>query len=146
MQMKHGVIIFFLLLFLINNHPVSGQKSKSQPIDSALEANSEKWKVKTHKGFGMGKPEFGPYNTIDIKKLDSPVFRKTTKEGSYSGATISSASWDWDFSKYEMVEKKKAFRISVSNGTDTAEMLFSFYRVSHDKRLSFFVEVMIKYD
>ena len=66
----------------------------------------------------MAKPEFGPYTTTVVEKLDSPVMRRTTKEGSYSGVGISSDNWDWDFSKYEMVEKKKAYRAMA--GTDRA--------------------------
>ena len=94
----------------------------------------------------MAKPEFGPYTTISVQKLDSPVLRKKTKEGSYSGAIITSESWDWDFSKYKMVEKKKAFRMLVTNDTDTAELIFSIYTISHNKELSFFGEMMSKDD
>ncbi len=146
MKMKYRDIIFLLLLFLLNNQAISGQKNKSQPLDSVLESNSEKWKVKLHKGLGKGKPEFGPYFTIEIKKLDSPVLRKKTKEGTYTGATITSASWDWDFSKYQAVEIRKAYRMLVANGSDTSEMLFSIYSVSHDKQLTFFGEMMSKDD
>jgi len=138
--------VFFFLLFLSHSLALSAQKNKSKPLDSTLEANSEKWKVKLHKGFGKGRPEFGPYYTIEIKKLDSPVLRKKTKEGSYTGATITSDGWDWDFSKYQAVERRKAYRMLVANGSDTSEMLFSIYTVSHDKQLTFFGEMMSKDD
>ena len=99
---------FFAALLFYSSHAFC-QKNKSKPLDSALEANSEKWKVKLHKGmFGMANPEFGPFST-DFEKLDSTVLRKRTKEGSYSGASISSDSWDWDFSKYETVEIHLSF-------------------------------------
>ncbi|HYJ37533.1 MAG TPA: hypothetical protein VEV87_02915 [Chitinophagaceae bacterium] len=137
---------FFLAFAIFWCQSLSAQKNKAKPIDSTLEANSEKWKVKLHKGLGKAKPEFGPYNTIEIKKIDSPVLRKRTKEGSYSGATITSESWDWDFSKYKMTEKRKAYRMLITKGADTSEMLFSFYTVSHDKQLSFFGELMSKDD
>ena len=123
------------------------QKNKQKPADSVLEANSEKWKVKLHRGMsGMAKPEFGPYITIDLEKLDSPVLRKRTKEGSYTGASYSSKGWDWDFSKYETVEKRKAYSMRITGGTDTAELLFSIYRISNEKNLTFFGELMSKDD
>ncbi len=135
---------YLLAVLILCSHSICAQKNKSRPLDSTLEANSEKWKVKLHKGFGRAKPEFGPYATTEIKKLDSPVFRKRTKEGSYSGAIISSASWDWEFSKYKMFEKKTAFSMMVAKDADTSEMLFSIYSVSHSKELSFFGEIMNK--
>jgi hypothetical protein len=124
------------------------QKKKEKPIDSTLEANSEKWKVKPHKGmFGKAKPEIGPYITIDVEKLDSPVLRKRTKEGSYSEAVvISSEGWDWDFSKYETIEKRKAYRMLVAKEADTTELLFSAYRVSKEKNLTFLGDLMSKND
>jgi hypothetical protein len=145
MKTNHTTVLFFSLLLC--SYPLLAQKNKAKPIDSTLEANSEKWKVKLHKGmFGMAKPEFGPYVTTDIEKLDSPVLSKRTKEGSYSGASITSEGWDWDFSKYQMVEKKKAFRMLVSKDADTTEVLFSVYSVSHDKQLTFFGDLMSKDD
>jgi hypothetical protein len=123
------------------------QKNKSKPMDSVLEANSERWKVKLHRGmFGMAKPEFGPYTTIDLDKLDSPVLRKRTREGSYTGGSFSSEGWDWDFSKYETVEKRKAYSMTITGGADTAELLFSIYRISNEKNLTFLGELMSKND
>lgn len=121
------------------------QKKKEKPIDSTLEVNSEKWKVKLRKGFSI-RPKFGPYTTADLEKLDSPALRKRTKDGSYSDATITSEGWDWDFSKYETVEKRKAYRMLVVKEADTAELLFSVYRVSKEKNLTFFGELMSKND
>jgi hypothetical protein len=124
------------------------QKNKQKPIDSLLEANSEKWKVKLHRGmFGLAKPEFGPFTTIDLDKVDSPVLRKRTKEGSYTGASYSPGEgWDWDFSKYETVEKRKAYRMVFTGASDTAELLFSIYRISNEKNLTFFGDLMSKND
>jgi hypothetical protein len=146
MTIIYKVAILFFSGFMLCNAAITAQKNSKSPIDSALEANSDKWKVKLHKGFGMGKPEFGPYGTLDVEKLDSPVLRQRTKEGSYMGAVITSNSWDWDFSKYKMVEKKKAFRMMVANTTDTTEILFSTYSVTHDKQLTFFGEITSKND
>ncbi len=40
--------------------------------DDTLKANSDKWKVHQKKGlFGLSKPEFGDYTTLDIVKLDT---------------------------------------------------------------------------
>ncbi|HEY7161773.1 MAG TPA: hypothetical protein VH815_10965, partial [Acidobacteriota bacterium] len=101
-----------------------------------------------HRGmFGMAKPEFGPFSTIDLNKVDSPVLRKKTKEGSYTEASYDlGQGWDWDFSKYETVEKRKAYNMLVASESDTAELLFSIYRISHEKNLTFFGELMSKDD
>ena len=138
--------IVFLAVLILYSQCLSAQKNKSAPLDSALEANSEKWKVKLHKGFGMGKPEFGPYATLNVGKVDSPVLRKKTKEGSYTGAIITGEGWDWDFSKYQMVEKRKAYTMQISGDADTTELLFSMYTVSHDKQLTFLGEMLSKND
>lgn len=147
MKISFVATALFFASFLLADKIVFCQKNKQKSIDSVLEANSEKWKVKLHKGmFGMAKPEFGPYLTVDLARLDSPVLRKRTKEGSYIGASISSAGWDWDFSKYQTVEKRKAYRMMVARETDTAELLFSIYRVSKEKNLTFLGELMSKND
>ena len=140
-----AVVLFSAMLI---TYPSFCQKNKQKPIDTALEAHSERWKVKLHRGmFGMGKPEFGPYATIDLNKLDSPVLRKKTKEGSFMGASYDlGQGWDWDFSKYETVEKRKAYNMLVASESDTAELLFSIYRISHEKNLTFFGELMSKDD
>ena len=132
---------------LIAHHKTSFCQKNKQPLDSSLEARSEKWKVKLHRGmFGLAKPEFGPYSTLDLQKLDSPVLRKRTKQGSYAGASFSSDGWDWDFSKYQTVEKRKAYSAIVTAATDTAELLFSIYQVSKEKKLTFPGELMSKND
>ena len=65
------------------NIPVMGisQFKGNMHLDSALQANSEKWKVKANrKMFGLASPAFGPYETVRSEKLDSPVIRKQIKE------------------------------------------------------------------
>jgi hypothetical protein len=146
MKIITTAILFSSALLLCNKISFC-QKNKQKPVDSVLEANSEKWKVKLHRGmFGMAKPEFGPYTTIDLSKLDSPVLRKRTKEGSYIGASYSGQGWDWDFSKYQTIEKRKAYSMTITGGADTAELLFSIYRISNEKNLTFFGELMSKDD
>jgi len=140
--------ILFTIALLFSNNPSFCQKNKQKPIDTVLEAHSERWKIKLHRGmFGMAKPEFGPFSTIDLNKVDSPVLRKKKKEGSSMEASYSSGEgWDWDFSKYQTVEKRKAYNMLVGWGSDTAELLFSIDQVSHEKNLTFFGELMSKDD
>jgi hypothetical protein len=143
----HLIKILFFALSVLHTTSLQSQKNKQKFLDSSLEANSVKWKAKLHKGmFGLSKPEFGPYVTQDVAKLDSPVFKRRTKDSSYSGAIISSESWDWDFSKYETVENAKAYGMKVVNEKDTAEFLFSIYRISKEKNITVFGELMSKHD
>ena len=68
--------------------------------DSVMLASSEKWNVKQNKGlFGLSKPAFGPYNTLNINKIDSPVIKKKTKDGKILDYDISSSGADMDQSK-----------------------------------------------
>ena len=59
---------------------------------------------------------------------------------------VTGGGWDWDFSKYQTVEKRKAYRMVLTGGSDTAELLFSFYRIPNEKNLTFFGELMSKND
>jgi len=128
-------------------HMAFSQKNKEKFPDSALEANSEKWKVKQHRGlFGFAKPEFGPYATIEAQKLDSAVIRKITKDSSETGGSISREGWDWDISKFETVEKKKFYRIRVTKDEDTAELLFSIYSVAVEKNQTILGKMLSKND
>jgi hypothetical protein len=146
MKILFAFILFFAAC-IFKNKPAFCQKNKQKQIDSVLEANSKKWKIKLHRGmFGMAKPEFGPYLTVSIKKLDSPVFKKKTKEGSYSGAIISSEGWDWDFGKYQSVEKRKAYQMLFAGESDTTKLVYSIYRISKEKTLTFLGELMSKDD
>ena len=123
----------FIAAFFFCCHTAFPQKNKEK-LDSALEANTERWKVKQHRGlFGMAKPEFGPFVTLDAEKLDSTVIKKRTKDSSWSGVSISSEGWDWDISKFKTFEKKKFYRMLVTKEADTAELLFSIYSVSKEK-------------
>jgi len=148
MKMILSAAILFSTSLLFCSKTSFCQKNKQKPIDSVLEANSEKWKVKLHRPmFGMGKPEFGPYTTIDLNKLDSPVLRTRTKDGSYTAASYDLGDgWDWDFSKYQTVQKRKAYNMLVGAGSDTTELLFSVYSISKEKSLTFFGELMSKND
>ncbi|MBN8787877.1 MAG: hypothetical protein J0I84_12360 [Terrimonas sp.] len=122
--------------------------SQAFPPDAELLAHSQKWKIKLHRPmFGMAKPELGPYITTNFEKLDSPVLRKRIKESSYIGGEGNfSGGWDWDISRYETVEKRKAYRMIVVAETDSTEMLFSIYRISQEKNLTFLGELLSKND
>jgi hypothetical protein len=79
MKTNSPLTVFLLFVFIAFASSAFCQKNKPKPLDSTLEANSEKWKVKLHNGFGTGKPEFGPYTTSNVEKADSPVFKKEQK-------------------------------------------------------------------
>lgn len=115
--------------------------------DSAMLEHSEKWTVKQHKGlFGLSKPGFGTYTTIDVEKIDSPVIKKKTKTGSYVGAEMSSSGTDIDISKFLTIEKTKFYKLSLGTSSNTAEAVFGISSVSHEKRQTFLGKMMSKKD
>ena len=78
-----------------------------QNPDSILLANSVNYSVKQNKGiFGLSKPVFGNYTTLNVSKVDSPVIKKKTKDSSYSGVEFSGEGTDFDQSNFMTVEKK----------------------------------------
>src|SRR5438270_6923889 len=100
--------IFYLMLFCSIYVQVLCQQNE----DSLLPAKSEKWKVKQNKGiFGLAKPEFGPYTTLDVGKANEPTIKKKTKEGSGFDAEISGEGTDMDVSKYLTINKTKSYKI-----------------------------------
>jgi hypothetical protein len=132
----------FFILTVIHFHSFA----QSFP-EASLLSHSQRWKIKPHRNMlGIAKPEFGPYATAAFEKLDSPVLRKRTRLGTFVGGDISSEGWDWDISKYETLEKRKAYRMIVAASTDTTEMLFSIYRISKEKRLTIFGDLISSND
>lgn len=120
--------------------------SQSNP-DSILLANSQPLKVKLNKGlFGLAKPVFGTYSTIEINKLDSQVIRKKTKDSSVISADISSDGSDLDQSKYMTIEKTKFYKLSLSTGSGACDAVFAIASVSHEKRQTFLGKVLSKQD
>jgi hypothetical protein len=120
------------------------QKNKQKPLDSTLEANSEKWKVKKHKGiFGLGKPEFGPFRTVVAEKLDSPVIRRKRKS---SGTEIFVSGGDWDISKQKTFEKKKFYRLTLAGEKDSIDIQFLVHTVSEEKQQTFLGKMLSKTD
>lgn len=137
--MKKTLIVYLFTYSLVFfGDAAFAQKNKEKPLDSALEANSEKWKVKANSGlFGITKPEFGPYTTLLAEKLDSPVIRTKSKEGSSSDVSISRAGWDWDISKYKTFTKKKFYHMVLGKETDTIELQFYIHTISLEKQQTF---------
>ncbi len=145
--MKDKIRLLMCLFISICGQSAFSQKNKEKPLDSTLEANSEKWKVIQHsKLFEIAKPEFGPYTTLVAEKLDSPVVRKKSTDGSGGSVSISSEGWDWDISKFKTVEKKKFYRMAIGTGQDTIELEFYIRSVSTEKKQTFLGKMVSKND
>lgn|SRR6185312_11464124 len=145
--MKHKSFPFYALAgaFFFCNSVAFSQSNKYKSLDSTLESNSEKWKVKEHKGIaGIAKPEFGPYTTLVAEKLDSPVIKKKTKDS--SGAEISYSDAGWDLSKYQTVEKKKFYRMVLCRDHDTTELQFYIHSVSAERKQTVLGKMLSKND
>jgi hypothetical protein len=118
-----------------------------QQEDSILIMHSEKWKVKPNKGmFGLAKPQFGPYTTLDISKADARTVKKKTKDGSEVSAEISSEETDLDISKYLTIAKTKSYTMLLLSGADTTKVLFAIASVSKEKRQTFLGKMLSKQD
>ena len=76
--MKVLPTLYVLYTILICSICIQGLCQQNE--DSFLLANSEKWKVRQNKGmFGLAKPQFGSYTTLDIVKANEPIIKKKTK-------------------------------------------------------------------
>ncbi|MEO8764269.1 MAG: hypothetical protein ABI416_08275, partial [Ginsengibacter sp.] len=115
--------------------------------DSAMLAHSEKWKVKQNKGlFGLAKPDFGTFTTIEIAKANSPVIKKKTKDSSYYDAAISGEGTDLDFGKFLTIEKTKLYKLSLVTSPDTIVARFAISSVSHEKKQTLLGKMLSKND
>ena len=113
--------------------------------DSVMMANSERWEVKQHKGlFGLCKPEFGNFTTIDVGKINSLVIKKKTKDGTALDYDISRAGVHIEQSKFLIIEKAKAYKLRVASDTDTTEAVFSISSISREKRQTFLSKMLSK--
>lgn len=144
MKNKSSLIYVFAAAFFCCGNTVLSQKNKEKSLDSALEANTEKWQVKQHSGItGLAKPEFGSYTTLVAEKLDSTVTKTKSKDGSEA----SYSSYDgWDISKYKTFEKKKFYRMVLGKEADTIEMQFYVHSVSNEKRETMLSKMLRKND
>jgi hypothetical protein len=118
----------------------------SQNEDSVLLARSEKWEVKQNKGlFGLSKPAFASYITLEVTKVDSPVMKKKTKDSSYSDLEFSGdKGTELDLGKFMTIEKKKFYRLKLSDASDTTETVFAISSISHEKKKSFLGTILSK--
>lgn len=118
-----------------------------QNQDAALLANSLHYIVKQNKGiFGLSKPVFGNYSTLDVSRVDSPVIKKKTKDSSYSGVEFSDEGTDVDFSKFMTIEKKKFYKLLLNTNEDTIIAIFAIASVSHEKKQTFLGKMLSKND
>ena len=146
MKNKSVIVCVFAAVFIFLSNTSFSQKNKEKVLDSALEATSEKWKVKEHQRIGgIGRPEFGLYSTLVAEKLDSPVLKKKRKDTLGTEVSFSSDE-GWDISKFKIFEKKKFYRMVIGKETDTIEMQFYIHSVSHEKRQTFLGSLLSKDD
>ena len=143
--MKNNFILtgLNLIVFLFCYQPCFCQVNE----DSVLLANTEKWNVKPNKGlFGLAKPDFGPYKTLEVKKLDSANIKKKTKGESYSSVEFSRKGTDFNIGKKLTIEKTKYYTLSLGTAANTAEAVFAISSVSYEKRQTFLGKMLSKND
>lgn len=116
--------------------------------DDVLLANSDKWKVQQKKGlFGLSKPVFGDYTTLDIVKLDSGRMTKKTKDSSsLSFETSGHEGSDWDQSKFLTIKKNRIYKLLLASKVDTTKAIFSIASESKEKRQTFLGKMLSKND
>src|SRR6476469_10323504 len=97
-------------VFFVCNTPLFCQVNQ----DSVMLANSDKWRVKSNKGlFGVAKPDFGTFTTVEVTRINAAVLKKKTKDSSYYGAEFSSEGTDVDFGKFITIKKSKGYKLSL---------------------------------
>src|SRR5947209_438071 len=124
----HYVVFSIVLLFTWCWQPVFSQANRDSVASTAA------WKVKKNKGlFGLAKPDFGPYHTINIIKLDSTVHRTKIKDPG-SGTFSISGSEGMDITKEQTIEKQKRFKLLLGTETDTTAAVFVIASTSHERK------------
>ena len=116
--------------------------------DDTLLSNSDKWKVQPKKGlFGLSKPVFGDYVTLDIVKLDSGRTKQKTKDSSYLSLESSDQEGtDLDQSKFLTIKKNKVYKLRLASKADTTKAIFSIASESKEKRQTFLGKILSKND
>jgi hypothetical protein len=128
--MKSDYQITGIILFCCIWLPVFSQAQ----ADSGLQVSYKRWDVKKHKGlFGLAKPHFGPYHTIAIYRLDSPVHRTKIKDPD-GGAISISGSEGIDITKQQTVEKRNHYKLQLGAEADTTEAVFVIASVSKERK------------
>lgn len=121
--------------------------SLSQANNDSLFSKTETWAVKQNKGlFGLAKPSFGSYTTVDISKIDSAGFKRKRKDSSYESIDISDEGFDVDYSKIMVIEKTKFYEIILADGTDTMKAGFAVETTTHEKKQTYLGKVISKDD
>lgn len=135
------VILIGCILFLYGT--TFSQKADMQ-LDSALNANSEKWKVKANrKMFGLASPSFGPYKTIQSEKLDSPVIRRRIK----GDGTLSYESHiGFDHTREVTYHVEKSYHLLLANEKDTSETIYSVLSDRTEQKQTFLGSLISKKD
>ena len=129
---KQSILLVFITITCCN---FCIQASCQQQEDSILTARNEQWKVKQNRGmFGLGKPQFGPYTTLNVGKEDKPVMRKKTKDSSDFDADISGEGIGLNGSKFLTIAKTKSYTMQLSSQSDTAKVAFAISSISKEKK------------
>ncbi len=116
--------------------------------DDRLVSNSDKWKIHPKKSvFGLSKPVFGDYTTLDIVKLDSGHMKKKTKDSAFLSFELSGQEGsDWDQSKFLTIKKNKIYKLRLASKADTTKAIFSISSESVEKRQTFLGIILSKND
>ncbi len=115
--------------------------------DSVMLANSEQWKVEQNKGlFGLSKPYFGNFTTLNVIKMDSGFFKKKIKDSASFDFELGRGENDMDHSKYMTIQKTKWYKLLLATNADTTNAVFSIASVSKEKRQTFLGKVLSKND
>ncbi|HNP21334.1 MAG TPA: hypothetical protein PKM63_09545 [Panacibacter sp.] len=142
--MKTVNAILLMIVFIV---PATLPAYSRQNPDSLLLAHSEQWTAKPNKGlFGLSKPQFGPYTTTAVIKLDSPVIKQKTKDSSFIGFESSTDGTDFDQSKYLTIKKSKFYKLSLSKENANADAVFAIASESQEKRQTLFGKLLSKND
>lgn len=122
------------------------QDSKSISSDSSLQ-QCEKWRIKQNKNlFGLAKPRFGPYTTLNIEKTNDPVLKKTTEGPAVLEESIGSSDRDFNMSRVQKVEKTISYKLQIAGQRDTINVFFSIHSVSTEKNQTLVGKMLSKND
>ncbi len=111
---KYFPLLFYYLL-TIGFYLLAGcYSNKRIVIDDALNTGSERWKAKIKNGTtAIGRTNFGPFNTINCSKLDSPKL-KSRSDGFFSIHI---------FRNEQTKTKRKVYSLTTTLNKDTATVL-----------------------
>ncbi|HEV8082642.1 MAG TPA: hypothetical protein VGP55_05540 [Chitinophagaceae bacterium] len=77
--MKKTFFLPYLFMTVLLSICVRGFSQVNE--DSAMLANSEQWKVEQKGLFGLSKPSFGIFTTLNVGKMDSAWIRNDIDDG-----------------------------------------------------------------